>query len=235
MKLKQLLNELVQGEFFNLALREPNSNTIKPERLPAIINYINEGLMVLHTKFILKEKVIILETVDSINEYLLHSKYSVSSGYKEDYWYIKDTPDNPFKDDIVKVLEVRDIYGNLMSLNDPEVYNSMFTPQPLVLQIPFVGFKDVYTISYQANHPIIDIMKENYLDNEIELPPYLILALKNYVSYKVFSHMGGPENGAKAQEHYLMFEQANGEVIERDLINTTYHTSHNKLEKRGFI
>lgn len=235
MKLKQLLTELVQGEFFNLALKEPNSDTIKPERLPAIVNYINEGLLVLHTKFLLKEKAIILETVDSINEYLLHSKFSVSAGSKKDYWYIKDSVNDPFQDDIVKVLEVRNINGNLMSLNDPEVSNSMFTPQPLILQIPFVGYRDVYTVSYQASHNVIDLKKEDYLNNTIDLPSYLILALKNYVSYKVFSHMGGPENSAKAQEHYLMFEQLNGEVIERDLVNATYHTSHNKLDKRGFV
>ena len=91
------------------------------------------------------------------------------------------------------------------------------------------------SIGYQARHPILNTTGDNILNQNLDIPFVLEGSLQSYVAYKVFSHMNGQENAIKSQEHLSMFAAINSDVEMRDLINSSFATSHNKLEDRGFI
>lgn len=237
MKIVDLFRQLSFGELSNLAVSDSGSGLIIPEKRPQLVQYTNDGLMALHTRFLLSEKSILLEQVNHITNYHLIVKYTETSGSDVDWPYIKDLPNEPFKGDLIKVLSVWNSSGVQYPLNDAEDPRSLFTPQPNILQIPNpVGGMET-SVVYQASHYKLDDRisgPDNILDQIIDLPIYLDNALQLFVAHKVFSHMNGQENIIKGQEYLGAYEAACAEVEQRDLVNQTFHTSHRKLEQRGF-
>ena len=90
MNLSQYLTELSYKELSNLSLADSGSGTIKPEKIPFIVSCINEALLRLYTRFVLKDKTLVIELRDYLGEYHLNSRYAVSSGSPEEDHYIID-------------------------------------------------------------------------------------------------------------------------------------------------
>ena len=239
MLVKELLERLSFGELSNIYIGDHDDGVIPAKHHPQIITHLNEALTKLFGRFVLREKSFLLESVPEITSYHLKSQFSESKDVIGLVHYIKDLPNDPFEDDLIKVLSVHDHNGFKYPLNDTGHPLSLFTPQPLILQIPFAIERGVFAINYQARHPKILFKNTqegySYLDQEIEVPFFLGSAVQSYIAYKIYSHMNGPEHSAKAQEHMAEYERTCMEVENRDLLNETFHTSHYKLEQRGFV
>lgn len=239
-----LFRRLAYGELSNLALSQPGGKIIE-DKHPQLIQYINEGLLRLYSRFILKEKDLIIEQVAHITSYHLRPEYAESGGVlggagtDVPYAYIKDLPDEPFTGDVLKVLAVYESgCPYALPLNDQDRADSLFTPQVDVLQVPNPKATVALGVHYQARHPLladISVNNLNILEQEIELPFSLEGALQNFVGYKIYSHMNGQENAVKSQEYLSTFESICTEVMDRDLVSQSFHTSFNKLEQRGFV
>lgn len=237
MKISSLFRELSFGELSNLSISSSGSGEILQAKWPQLIHYTNDGLMALHTRFVLSEKELVIELDEGITEYVLSSKHSETIGTDDDL-YIKDTVEAPFKDDAILILGVWDTTGK-RSLNDSDDPTSLFTPKPLTLQVPEPIAGRPMSVIYQASHPKLDDVvpdedPETLLEQEIELPQYLHGALRQWVAYKVFSHMNGQENIMKGQEYLAAYDGICAGVEQRDLANQTHHTSFSKLHQRGF-
>lgn len=238
MKIADLFRQLSYGELSNLAISGSGSGKIIEEKQPQLVHYVNDGLLALHKRFLLSEKQLLLEQVAHITNYHLRRRFAETAGSDEEFPYIKDLPGEPFEEDLVKVLSVHDGDGNKIPLNDTEDPRSLFTPQPNILQVPNPIAGQPMAVVYQANHRILDDRIDGpnlLLDQEIDIPVYLENALQAHVAYKVFCHMNGQENILKGQEYLQAYEAECLEVEQRDLVNQTFHTSHRKLEQRGFI
>lgn len=240
MKISDLFRQLSFGELSNLAISNSGDGTIVEAKWPQLIQYTNDALTALHTRFVLSEKEIVIEQMENITRYQLRSEHSESTGTGDEL-YIKDTPEDPFKDDLIRVLEVWGIAGYKLPLNNQEASNSLFTPTPLVLQVPEPVAGDPLSIVYQAKHALLlDLVPEedpeyDLLDQIIDIPHYLENPLQQWVASKVFSHMNGQENLLKSQEYLAAYEADCLGIEQRDLANQTWHTSHTKLEQRGFV
>lgn len=238
MKIVDLFRQLSYGKLSNLAISNEGSGEIVKEKWPQLVQYTNEALLALHSRFLLSEKTLLIELVNHITNYHLRRKYAETSGSDVDWPYIKDLPNEPFEEDLIRVLQVFDSEGRLLPLNDVENPRSLFTPQPNILQVPNpVGGTEICLV-YQATHRRLDDRldgPDNILDQQIDLPIYLENPLALYIAYKVFSDMNGQENIIKGQEYLAAYEAACLEIEHRDLVNQTYHTSHSKLEQRGFV
>jgi len=242
MKISELFRQLSFGELSNLAISESGSGEIVEAKWPQLIHYTNDALTVLYTRFLLREKEVIISQMAEIIQYHLLSKHSETVG-TDDYLYIKDTPEEPFLDDVVRIFEV---WGSnerglvQFPLNDEGNSASLFTPSPLILQVPRPADGIPLSILYQAYHPrLADIPAEGEtaidLDQIIDIPHYLNNALQKWVASEVFSHMNGQENLIKGQEYKADYEAACLEVEQRDLASQSWRPTHTKLDQRGFV
>lgn len=240
MKLSELFRRLSYGELSNLAISNSGSGEIVEAKYPQLIQYANTALTDLHGRFLLNEKEIVIEQVENITNYELKSRHSESEGDAVDL-YIKDTEEDPFRDDLIRVLEVWGISGLKYALNDPENPNSLYTPNAWTLQVPNPIAGQPMALLYQATHAKLnDLVGEDeepiiLLDQIINIPHYLENPLQQLIASKVFSHMSGAENVAKGQEHLMAYEAAILLIQDRDLAAQYAHVTHTKLEQRGFV
>lgn len=235
MNLNELFRDLALGELSNLSVVE--NNTIIPEKRPQIVNYANEALLTLCSRFVLIEKDMLVEMREATTNYHLLKRYAISQ-YDEsnpaDRWnlpYIMDTIGEPFEEDVIKILSVYNSFGIKLPLNDLDNVLSVFNPQSTVLQVPFPIAGQALAIEYQAKHPTLDHCE---CEDEIQLPDVLHRALKAYIASKMFMHMNTQESTAKGQEHSLTYEAICLEVVEKDLVSSSSSTTNLKLFKRGF-
>ena len=231
MKVQELLTRLSHSELSNLSIGQEGAGSIKPTEIPKIITHANDGLLRLYSRFILSTNQLILETREHITNYHLIKRFAESTGSDEECPYIKDLPEEPFLGDVIRILEVWSQHGHQFVLNDTDDPRSLFTPAPEVLQVPRPKEAVMLSIVYQARH---EELKTNENGQEIDLPFVLEGALQAFIGYKIFSNMNGQDNLVKAQELLNTYDSICVDVETRDLVNTTFATSHRKLEERGF-
>lgn len=233
MNLLELFQRLSLGELSNLSIGNDGSGTIDDKDHQKLINYANEGLLKLYTRFILKEKDVLIEQYDHITNYHLIKRFSKSLNQgSKDTLYIQDLHCASFEGDLIKILEVWDAYGCRRPLNDAESYNSVFTPQPHVLQIPNPKEGEPLSVTYQAAPK--ELIKTD-LDVDIEVPFTMENALQKYVAYAVFCNMNGQENIAKGQEYLAQYESYCLDIENKDLVNQTVSNTATRFHKRGWV
>lgn len=236
MDVSELLKQLALGELNNLAMSE--DGTIMVNRIPRIINYANEGLLRLYTKFVLKEQTLMLEMREDVTFYHLLKRFAYSNYDPAnppaawDMPYILDMNREPFEQDVIKVLSVYGPDGYKLPLNDLERSDSVFTPQSEILQVPRPQTGKTLALEYQCKHKRIP--DEDYESFEIVLPECLHSALRAHIAAKVFSHMNTAENTAKGQEHEMVYLSICQQAIDNDLVNTSSSTTNIKFQKRGW-
>lgn len=233
MKLSELFRRLSQGQLMNLAISNDGDGTIIESKHPQIIQYTNEALLRLFSRFTLKENQVIIELTENRTSYPLKKQYAQSTGNPK--YFISDVPGQVFEDDVIQILEVNDEAGYVYPMNDKEKRDSLFTPMPDILQVPFPKAGEALGVLYRARHSLLVPEGTGYINQEIELPFTLEGALQNYIGHLVYSHMNGQENIVKSQEYLGAYEADCLEIEQRDLVNQSYHTSHTKLEQRGFV
>lgn len=237
MHISDIFSQLAYGELSNLSMCQTTPGEIDIESQPQILIAINEGLLRLYTRFIIKTKDVMLEQVDHITSYHLLRQYAESqTGIStEPYLYIKDVVHDPFQQDVVKILEVRDQRGFGIPLNDKENIESYYTPQPNTLLVPQpVGGMPI-NITYQASHPHVCLPLDTEAGSIIELPNTLHSALRAYVGYQVYTNMGTAESTAKAMEHHTKYEALCQETTFGDWVNTSVVTTNTRFHNRGWI
>ncbi|AZO48057.1 hypothetical protein [Mesorhizobium sp. M4B.F.Ca.ET.058.02.1.1] len=104
MKIVDLFRQLSFGELSNLAISESGSGQIILEKRPQLVQYTNDALLAIYSRFLLSEKDLLIELVNQITNYHLIPKYAETSGSDVDWPYIKDLPDEPFTGDLIKIL-----------------------------------------------------------------------------------------------------------------------------------
>lgn len=247
MKLSQLLARLSRGPLSNINMSNDGDGTIIASRQPALVDYINDGLLQLHSQFVLIENELILEEQEGTTTYRLHSDYSMETGAGP-LKYIRDSVADPYANDLIKILAVyRDnTYGGSqpipVALNDATKDDSVYTPKFDVLQIPDPVQDAPLYLLYQAKHPELLITAPVEpateptvdIDQDIELPDVLVPALLEYVSHKVYTHMNGQEHSAKAKEHFDNYRLIVGHVEDKDLVNSSLSNTNVKFDQRGW-
>jgi hypothetical protein len=245
MRISDLFRRLSYGELSNLAISGEGSGTLVEAKHPQIIQYTNEGLTRLFTRFNLRQNDVIIEQVAHITNYHLRKRFAESvAGDDGDpdniaHPYIKDLAHEPFEEDVIRILEVHDSYGIERVLNDKGRPDSLFTPQPDLLQVPRPIDGQALSILYQARHPILRHEKiredENLLQQRVDIPVYLEGALQAFVASQVYGHMNTQESTMKGQEYLSVCEAICLEVEDKDTVNQTFDTTHYKLSQRGFV
>jgi hypothetical protein len=235
MNISDLFKRLSLGPLSNLSITNEGSGGIIVAKHPQMIQYANEALLRLFSRFRLLEKDVLVQMEENVTNYHLKPEFTESSGKEGNPLYIKDLGGEPFEGDVIQILEVYDAWGRKMTLNDADRPSSLFTPQHDVLQVPALSAGEALAIHYQARHPVLLDQGDEYLLQKIVIPFSLEGALIKHIAYQTYNDMNGPENIMKGQEYLASYDAICMEVADRDLINQTFATSHHKLEMRGFV
>ena len=169
----ETIEEKVQRVVENKEPIEDGAPIIYPSKKDYILEFINEGITRLHSRFPLKTQSLFLEMREGRTEYPLLARYSFM-GFDPDlaqYPYIMDSVSHPFKEDVIKILAVYDSEGCQRKLNDRFDTHGLFTPRPDTLQCIRPRHCEVLSVSYQARHPIL-VSGED--EQEVDVPDTLI-------------------------------------------------------------
>jgi len=233
--LAELFEMLSYDELQNLSISAEGNGGIIASAQPRIVNYLNEALLKLYSRFVLKENDILVQMFDSVTFYHLIPPFAVTfvPGVGQDnerVRYILDLPDEPFTGGIIKILSVFNSEDALeLPLNDESERFSVFTPQAHVLQVPNPIHGRVLNVRYQQRHDKI----QGELDENIWIPDVLLGALTSYIAYKVFSHINTVPSTAKSQEFMATYEAFCTEVVDRDLVNSSISQSNLRFGRGG--
>lgn len=234
MNVEQLFQNLSYGELSNLSMGVDGEGGIEERHQPKIILHANEGLLRLHSRFVLCEKDVLIEQVEHITNYHLLKRFAESNWdpKQEPYPYIKDLGREPFEEDVIRILSVYDSQGFRLPLNDNERADSLFTPQAKVLQVPHPKDRVSLSVLYQAKHPLLS---QDNPDQEVALPDVLHGALTAFIASRIYGNMNTAESVAKGQEHFLHYENICNDAVNNDLVSTSTSTTNSRFNKRGWI
>lgn len=240
MNLTEYLRKLSYAELSNLEVGNDGNGSIPPNDVPQIVNYINEGLLRLYSRFILKTNTLIVECNEYRTRYHLSSKHSWLNATEEDKKdpefsdkFIRDDPEHPYTDDLIKILTVYDTYHHKVPLNNHTDFRSVFTPVFDILEIPQPLTGLAYSVVYQAKHPLLDFEKDPL--QEINLPDTLYEALGAYIAYKYYGNLNTQEAITNSQKYLTIYNQVIQDTIEQDLVSSSYSETNSKFHKRGWI
>ncbi len=235
MLLSDLYLRLSYGPLMNLSMAGEGDGSIIAGKRPTIITHLNEGLLRLYSRFVLKENDIILKLDEGIVNYHLTARYAQTNPDPDplDTLYIQDTELRPFNGDVIRILKVADFEQKEFKLNDAEDEDSLFTPQPLVLQYPNPEADKIIGVLYQAMHETIAYNAAG--TQIIDIPAILEGALVCFIAGQIFSSMNGQEHVAKGAALISQFDAICLENQDRDLTNESISASNTKFRERGFV
>lgn len=233
MTLDKFLTQLSYGPFSNLSLGNDGDGTIKADKIPMVVDHINEGLLRMYTRLVLRENSVIIEMMESRTRYPLNSKHALSNTESTEDKFIMDNPDWPFQDDVIKIMEVMNDLGCRLEINNPTACYSTYTPKENILQVPNPIAGRGLSIVYQAKHPKLDYAVDP--EGHIDLTDNLIGALQAYVAYKVYGNMNTQEALLNSQKYQAQYTEIVAEVLEMDTVNMSYSQTNTKFQQNGYV
>lgn len=239
MTLEECLNQLARGRLSNLAICE--GGRIKEGNFLKVIDAVNEGMTKLYSIFPIKEKQLLIELLEGRTDYPLTSEHSLRNFKFQDvpkeevnHWdyYIRDTDEHPFEDDILQIMEVWDDLDRKRPLNDPDSPLAVFTPEPNLLIVNFSVWGRVLNVVYKVKY--LPLTKDD-LNKELEIPEFLNAALMSYVAYLIHSQINTQEAVANAQKYLSEYQAIVNEINLSGLFTPDKLISNKKFIKRGWV
>ena len=233
MKLSNILTLVLYRNVLNTCYVSKETKEFNPDKLPAVITFLNESLLKLYNKFTLKIDSIWLDLHESRTRYPITSEHMIGNWLEPSYDnYLWKGFNESFNDDLLKIIAVNDNKGNELPLNNTEELLSLFTPMYNILEVPSRFPRQKLNIIYQAA-PTKIIFNPNE-DIDVDVPDTLVAALVANTNYLIFDSIGSPASMQQAQLFKAEYEQLIDEMIDSDTINPQYSTNTEKFYKRGW-
>lgn len=229
------------------AVDEDNLGVINPLYLDLFINLLNQGLREITTKKMVIKGRINLTWITGQSDYVL-KETNIGT-------YLSN-PTEPgelhFLDDqLVRIIDLsaanklsdKDSDNNLGNTNYPDgddydriIPNTAQGCSSTVYnRLRFSNlFRAFYpnglTVQYQSHHSVIAT-----LDDKIDLPSNLEIALQLYVVYNYITDMGGAEHAKRGDEYRAKYLMEMGEDTAQNLSATSEIDLDTRLNDRGFV
>lgn len=207
MFLKEVHDQLVSSELSKHVAGE--SGTLNSAWVDRINLIIQSGIADLNKLFAIRENELLLRTKLGKDIYELTSENTVTSG--NTYPIIIDSPENPFKDDIMQIHSVVDSNGNSLWLNTDVAYQvpneNIYGVRPNYFNHQGINFMAYNTIRLHKGHDLGDLLvrykaKAKPLNLTvppdacyIDLPDHFLNALCAYVGSRFFNPAGAETIG----------------------------------------
>jgi hypothetical protein len=234
MKIKRIIEHLEHGVLSKINLGGNTTMGVTSYNYPSLISAIELGLLELAQVFDLKQREVFVKQEDHIKIYELDVKYAVTNtASTETYKYIKDSVDNPFIGDILRIEAVYDELGNKLRLNDDNDPNSLYTPSVTSIQVPRPNAENSLSVIYSAGTVELRKTGDNLLEQEVYLPTTLLQAISMFVAAQVV--MG--RDSLEAKNESLIFERKYKEAVQLAINYGTKvvdNTVNTNKERRGW-
>lgn len=231
MILREYLNKLARGKLSNLSLA--SGGFIRDDSVYKVVDAINESLNRIYTALPIKINEVSLIYSPEITKYILSSEHSVLNGEDTTQFYLKDSEDAPFKDNILSILSIKDNLGKLLPLNVSDHPQSISTSYPNVLGIPLLDKKVTeLQILYKESPEFLD---ETKFEDEIDIPDNLQSAVLSYTAYLIHSDMNTQEALANSQKYLTEYQSIINQLITENTIQGRVLHSPSKFYSRGFV
>lgn len=237
--LSKIFDDLAYGEFANIAMGKSQLDSITEKHYPRVLSALNLGLTELYKRFKLKEKEFDIHQQTGVSVYYLRTDNMGDVGDLDSETYlVSSNDDDPFADDIIKILEAYDSDGEEVKINfsgDPD--NSIFTQAHDIIKMTPSSPLETISIVYQATHPPITITP-NFDPKLVKLyfPDFILEALLNFVASRIFK--GKTSKAAEGETHLSLtfiqqFEHACRKIVELGLV-ADEELSHNRFTTDGW-
>lgn len=238
MNLQECLDRLARGKISNLSLCERGE--VKEAFIPKVIDAVNDGIIKLYSAFPIKEKELLVELLEGKTNYELTSEHSwrnqdmTVDPQDFDHWnyYIIDTDENPFEDDILQILEIWDDLERKRPLNDPDSPLSVFTPERNLIIVNQAIKGRVLNIVYRAKHALLT---EDDLETEIDIPEILYSPLMSYAAYSLHNDLNTENAVSNGSKYFTEYQNAINEINLLGLFTPDKLISDFKFIKRGWV
>ncbi len=192
---------------------ELGSGAIK-DNTPAIVSFINLGMIELYKRFALNRLEIVVPIEVGKTLYTL----------PDDFMYATSA--------FHTVEENGELKNKVVSINDEQKEKSVFFPSYNKVQIPSDLDTTEITIIYVNKPPKYTI--EN-LQDTIALPEVLVESLLHYLGYK--AHLGIRSDGqSENNSHYQRFERSVNKAKQLGVVSSTdYYRETNRIFIKGFV
>ncbi len=240
MVLQDLFDTLAAGEFAHLALGNSPTGTIKEEAYPKVVTALNRALRELYKRFILKKKSCLLYQQADLTLYYLRSEYIGSVGSMGESAYIADSYDDPFNDDIIRIIDIQTDQDEEVPLNSAKVTGDIAVRTAAFDTLTLITTKtdQVLTVNYQASYPRIIIT--DTFDPELVVlyyPQFIEEALTNYIASLLVK---GRVTKASEGEGYATntflyrYEAACQKIVDLGLAEK-FITEDSRFDQRGWV
>jgi len=210
MLLSDIFEHLVYGELSTHALS--STNDIETKDYPRLVTVINSGLQELYKRFDLKTGEITLRLYAQITNYTLHTDWALSDPNTSGNTplYILDVATGvPFTDDILLITHVYDEIGNEYALNDLNREDSVYTPTPTTLQVPYPDDENTLAVIYRAEpEKIVHLGLTDPTTVTVALPNQFMHALGLFVAFKILFPIDTGDQNSDSESYYDKFERA---------------------------
>jgi len=239
MIVRDFLQQLSWTHLANIATGLSGNGAIDPAKVPMLVALVNEGLVDLHARLMLKEGNCIVEMKDNITRYELSSRFAESSydPLLVPYPYIKDSKEQPFADDVLQIVDVVDQHGQHCPLNYEGHPLAVFvTAAANVLQVPAPRDGVALGISYRAAHDRIPCDSvPDALQADIHLPPQLLPALADFVAARVFRPMHIEHAQQAAMMHMAQYQAQVQALVAADAFSLSHMRTSERFAKNGWV
>jgi hypothetical protein len=234
MKIKRIIEHLEHGVLSKINLGGNTTMGVTSYNYPSLISAIELGLLELAQVFDLKQREVFVKQEDHIKIYELDVKYAVTNtASTETYKYIKDSVDNPFIGDILRIEAVYDELGNKLRLNNDNDPDSLYTPNVTSIQVPRPNAENTLSVIYSAGTVELRKTGDGLLEQEVYLPNSLLQALTMFVAAQVV--MG--RDSLEAKNESLIFERKYKEAVVTALnygVKASDNTNNINVERKGW-
>lgn len=210
MKIKRIIEHLENGVLSRINLGGNTTVGITSYNYPTIISAIELGLIELSQYFNLQQREVFIKQEDHIKIYELDVKYAqTNTSSTELYKYIKDSVDNPFTGDILRIEAVYDELGNELRLNDDSDPDSLYTPSIISVQVPKPNSENTISVIYSAGAVQLRKSGADLLEQEVYLPQVLLQPMLMFVASQVV--LG--KDSLESKNESMVFERRFKEAV----------------------
>lgn len=240
MLLSRVISQIQYGELSQLILGDSSGLGLTTAQFPAVFNYINLGLIDLHTRFPLRTETLQIQQKAGIKQYYLRKQFAESNtASTEPIKYILDSA-KPFNNELLRVDKITDLgvtdpfKVSVYPINDSGSWYNVNMPMMDMLIPPSPDTESILEIQYRAAHPHIRMEDYNEETSEIDLPVAYIQALVCFIAAKAYTPMGIAEAKNESNMYWARYESECARLMAYGLTVTTNDT-YDRLHANGFV
>lgn len=248
--LQDILDNLTYGNLSHISIGGGTLGFVADKDYPKLVFCINNALMALHKRFLLRTGKLTLQQYSGTNQYYLRIDYAVSNTDSAvSPKYIIDSVSEPFTSNLFKIERILGPSGGELKLNDslisednPLYYKGeiiqttpVYTPNfDTILLTPVAN--ELLTVEYRANHPKI-VITDNFdpATTVLEISPAIIDALCLNVAARIYSPLTSSETPSSAASAFMYQYEMECLRLETEGIPIIDGTTDYRFDLKGFV